>query len=213
MKLLLLNRVAIISITLSLFFSCASLKSQEENNDQKKSNEIVLNYAHESISTLQKELVETMIKGYENKQLKAINKHVTLDKDPNNQGDAKYIEFDLETLKKFIYHIEMNAKKTDSTILDKDLGIRMYYATYPKFTEWKSYPDLQDPRFLENPLTKQYGLRHTLVMRPIIKKNGKNVLFTSPETNTGSSHQASKTVLSIAALVDAQNHGTIRPPF
>lgn len=202
MKLPFLNKVALISITISLLFSCASVKSQD--------NEIVLNYANESMNTLQVELVDTMIKGYENRQLSALNEKFKFD---DKQGDAKYIEFDLETLKKFIYHVEMNGKKIDDTLSDKDLGIRMYYATYPKFTEWKNHPDLQNKEFLKNPLTKQYGLRHTLVMRPIMKKNGKNILFTSKPVNTGSSQQSHKTFALSIAPIDGQNHGSLSPPF
>lgn len=122
-------------------------------------NSICMNYADEKTSELSRALVHEMVHGYRKNQLAKINAGSEL-------NDAHSIWFDLETLKKFIYHLEISAQNND--VSSKELGLRIYYSRYPLANTWSStYPDLVghvDPAYQEH---------HTLVMIPTIKKNGK----------------------------------------
>ena len=60
--------------------------------------------------------------------------------------DAKSISFDLETLKKFIYHIEAITKQNDDNITSERLGVRIYYAAYPEIENWNDYQECNNKR-------------------------------------------------------------------
>ena len=121
---------------------------------------ICMDYSKGDISELSLPLVHEMVHGYRDNQLAKINAS-------SEFSDAHSIWFDLETLKKFMYHLEISAKKND--VSSKELGLRIYYSRYPLADTWQAtYPDLVghvDPAYQEH---------HTLVMIPTIKKQGKN---------------------------------------
>ncbi len=123
---------------------------------------ICTDYDHERPSTLTTSLVRDMINQYRSNQYVAINNS------RDSLGpDAHSIWFDLDTIKKFIYHIERNVIK-NSTITDNKLGLRIYYAAYPKLSEFTN-PYNKDIAFMAtDPLKKQYATRHTLIMIPTI---------------------------------------------
>lgn len=89
------------------------------------------------------------------------------------EQDARSVWFSLETLKEFIYNIEKTC--CDSSCTDLQLGIRVYYAKYPRFdsTSFTSlandpskisiFNDLQDVR-------TAYSDRHTVFMVPTYNK-------------------------------------------
>jgi len=118
-------------------------------------------------------LVHKMTNGYKQNQLTHIK---TVMKD-----DAHSISFELETLKRFIYHIEINAQK--NRVSKDDLGLRLYYSRYPDLETWSNqYDDLKG--FLNDSITEGYQDRHTLVMIPTLLKNGVHMDFNPLHTET-----------------------------
>lgn len=185
-----------------------------------KKDTICMNYANETFSELKVNLVHNMANGYKQNQLKHI-KAVMKD-------DAHSISFELETLKRFIYHVEINAKRNG--VSKESLGLRMYYSRYPEIETWSNqYDDLKD--FLNDTTTEKFQQRHTLVMIPTLLKKGVHMDFNPlhKETYTEkmslfSEYQSTNTTNSIPALTltkrsdpdhntTAQNHGSLIPPI
>lgn len=135
------------------------------------SNEICTDYSKDNKSKLTSGLVYDMVHKYRNNQLKNIQ-------DPNTgqpiSEDAYAIWFDLDTIKKFIYHFEHDMKN-DATYSNNKRGLRIYYAAYPDSTTWnkKEYKNaLSD--MLKDPMKRKYEKKHTLVMIPTLQtKDGK----------------------------------------
>ena len=125
-------------------------------------NEICVNYDTVTPPTLTSKMVQTMVAKYGSTQLNNIQT-------ANNNAvprDAKSIWFDLETLKKFLYHIEHNAGKNLTADSSKKFGVRIYYAAYPKNDQMRVLAnDQTDPTFSMN---ADYENLHTLVMIPTI---------------------------------------------
>lgn len=164
-------------------------------------------------------LVHEMIANYRNNQLRAIENSG----DPLLANDAQSIWFSLETLKNFILTIE-NAVAEKLGNSNKNLGIRFYYAAYPEISKWDqpNYKDLKD--LLNDPITRMYEKKHTLVMIPTIE--------TATNTNTDFNQLDVKTYVngfnddldlqknnsyetlakSSSTSIIAQNHGSLIPP-
>ncbi|TPN87774.1 hypothetical protein [Aquimarina algicola] len=187
---------------------------------QNKQN-ICMDYSHEPAPTLKVNLIHEMTNGYRQNQLDFIKRVIT--------DDAHSIWFDLETLKKFIYHIEFSSKKNN--VSSKDLGVRIYYSRYPEIETWeKKYPDLSF--FLRNALTKSYQKRHTLIMIPTIHRDKIDIDFNPDDIRTYTQSmrniedylssndesfipaltitKASKNSSSSSPI--SQNHGSLIPP-
>lgn len=130
--------------------------------------EVCMDYSNNSISTLKNGLIHDMVNLYRDNQLQSIQGSASR---PVSE-DAHTIWFNLDTIKKFIYHIEKNVRSNPDTQNSK-LGLRIYYAAYPESNLWSSkYENLTD--LLGDPITSQYGKKHTLVMLPtILTKDGK----------------------------------------
>ncbi len=190
-----------------------------ENKDS-----VCMSYDNENMSTLDVDLIHTMVDTYKKNQLDFINRN------PNSKtnNDAHSIWFDLETLKKFVYHIEAISKKTDTIASDK-LGVRIYYAAYPEIkTEENKFEDLKD--FKADPERSQYGNLHTLVMIPTIEVEGKMVDFNPLDKNTYSkglvglkeyyynagsqipNSNPTAALTSTTRNTGARNHGILIPP-
>ena len=139
-----------------------------------------------SFLELRVDLIHTMTNKYRSNQLDFVNRNS--DFLGYNKKDAHSIWFDLITLKKFMYHIEKTSRDLGAginrTISDKDLGIRIYYAAYPKKEEnWKvQFPDLID--LYSDPNKQLYEHLHTLVMVPTLNIEGKMVDFNPKDTAT-----------------------------
>lgn len=101
------------------------------------------------------DLIKTLIDNYRQNQMAAINETMGI-------TDARCIWFDLPKLKKFINQIEQEASKINPECTQEDLGIRFYYAAYPKMENW----DIME----SHPVPEEYSERHTLVMIPTMKK-------------------------------------------
>ncbi|WP_108809385.1 hypothetical protein [Aquimarina spinulae] len=124
---------------------------------------ICMNYK-EPVSKLSVKLVKEMITGYRDNQLKEINEEMHI-------NDAHSIWFDLDTIKKFIYHIETTAKNNPNYVSNESgLGIRIYYANYPKRETWENEYQNDLSGFNNNEETMQYEHLHTLVMIPTIRR-------------------------------------------
>ncbi len=162
-------------------------------------------------STMSYKLINEMINNYRDNQLVAIESA-----SPNAiKEDAQSIRFDIETLKAFIASVETNARNNGNT---KNLGIRFYYAAYPEVNKWttEGYEDLQE--LLDDPITQQYGNKHTLIMIPTMEQvNGRHVDFNPLDVNTYDNgiivdaedvSRYTKQTTSGAA----QNHGSLIPP-
>ncbi|RQO33129.1 hypothetical protein DBR39_23325 [Chryseobacterium sp. KBW03] len=100
-------------------------------------------------------LIQALIDNYRQNHLSAINTALGIQ-------DAHSIWFDLPKLKNFIAKIEEEAAKVNPATSEADLGIRFYYATYPKQENWSMMDS--------HPVPVEYAGRHTLVMIPTVKK-------------------------------------------
>lgn len=129
------------------------------------------NYSSKKMNTLSAGVIHEIVNEYRIKQLDYINSADT------SLNDAKAIWFDLETVKEFIYHIEVNSKSLDSTINSTDLGLRFYYASYPEVI------DSRDPE-LGDLYGKEYENRHTLVAVPTKRIDNENVDFNPLDIET-----------------------------
>lgn len=133
---------------------------------------ICMDYDTVTPPTLTSKLVQSMVAKYSSTQLNNIQTAA------NNAVpvDAKSIWFDLETLKRFLYHIEHNVDKNERLASGKNIGVRIYYAAYPKNDDMKMLATEQtDPTFSMN---ADYQNLHTLVMIPTIAdKDGNNYDF------------------------------------
>ncbi|WP_445712083.1 hypothetical protein [Flavobacterium sp.] len=136
-------------------------------------------------SELSVDLIHTMVNKYKGEQLKCINSNSRI------KDDAHSIWFDLETLKKFIYHVEKTtiAKATSDpdlkslNITKEKLGIRIYYAAYPHFDSWKNHSDLDDFSKIDG--REKYEHLHTVIMIPTLEiSKGKMADFNPLDSDT-----------------------------
>lgn len=107
-------------------------------------------------NTMNVRLIKQLVDGYRNNHLEAINKALGF-------NDAHSVSFGLKTLKKFITDIEYQTKKRNPGIGIGALGVRFYYAAYPKESEWEHLEN-------EKSIGRDYAQKHTLVMIPTLKK-------------------------------------------
>jgi hypothetical protein len=163
--------MTLITILITAIISAAAMYFYLRRNQVSptKSSQICNDYSNYQPSTLQTGLVGDMISIYRKKQHKTITTNLLPE-------DAHTIWFDLETIKKFIFHFEKNVQKNGISNAEK-LGLRIYYASYPKKETWKNEQYQELTGFLGNPLTEKYEEKHTLVMLPTININGKNTDF------------------------------------
>lgn len=185
---------------------------------------VCMDYDAQNMSTLDADLIHVMTQGYKNNQLDYIqSKSGTI-----APSDAKAIWFDLETLKRYLYHIEKKSQKVDGTITDKKLGVRFYYATYPSKDTIEKYgfKDLMDGS--GNLLFSNYEGLHTLVMIPTITIGDKILDFNPLDDSTFKEGFSEKSnyayrpgqnipnnqtaALSGTRDMSGQNHGTLYPP-
>ncbi|PQA91650.1 hypothetical protein B0A69_17780 [Chryseobacterium shigense] len=152
-------------------------------------------------NTIATDLVQKLIINYRDNQMQAINKELGI-------TDAHAIWFDLPKLKKFISCIENEAAKVNPTVSEEDLGIRFYYAAYPKAEDWAI--------MASHPVEKEYAERHTLVMIPTLKKEdetGARLDYDFHPLHSGSTlAMAGKKGPTLPTDAIAENHGSLSPP-
>jgi hypothetical protein len=178
--------------------------------------EICMDYSKENPSYLKHTLVAEMVKNYRNNQLASIESPLV----PNPvANDAQSIWFPLDSIKKFIYHIEKGIEVEKPNSKPK-LGLRMYYAAYPEKSLWgtKGYEELSI--LSSNSITEQYGKKHTLVLIPTLEIHGVNADFNPTDINTYTGFESPTNPFSspgyvpmaLAIDVMAKNHGGLAPP-
>lgn len=114
-------------------------------------------------------LIQALIDNYRQNHLTAINSALGIQ-------DAHSIWFDLPKLKSFIAKIEEEAVKVNPATSEADLGIRFYYASYPKTENW----DIM----ASHPVPQEYAEKHTLVLIPTVKKTSENGVAYDSDFNT-----------------------------
>ena len=226
MKIKILTLASLGILTTLIIYSCGITSGNVTNLN----NTICSNYT--DMNTLQVGLIHEMTKSYKENQLLTINQNNYFNEPTPGltQGDARSIWFDLETLKAFIYQIEINAKNNADPVSSTELGVRIYYASYPDEIRRTLYDDLQ-PANGSYILPEDYEKRHTLVIIPTINREGRNVdfdpldfrtYFESLGTGINISKYAFGSQAQMLALTGinkspsnrsgAQNHGGLRPP-
>jgi len=212
MKTKYLSIFLVVGIAILTLNGCAFLRGTGSTTTD--SGALCLDYKNSEESKLEVALIHKMTELYQNN---------------SEDADAKAVWFDLETLKKFTYHLEMAAKKNN--VASQDLGVRIYYGRYPNRGTWNNtstgYRDLSD--FPSNPKTNQYEMLHTVVMVPTIKKDSVNHDFDPLNINTYTNGltpaynpsfpgeykpRMQMLVLSPTSTTrGAQNHGELYPPY
>lgn len=168
--------ILLVALILALLFYIFQLRTQlsqqlqviqasQTSQGTANSNAICMDYSNEIMNKMEINAVQNMIENYKDNQLKEINNGMNWlqNPDPYANSDSQSILFKLETLKKFIYHVEMKSRQHGVKNTDH-LGLRIYYSAYPDAeseSEWKlnGFTDFQD-------LPYSYKKRHTLVMIP-----------------------------------------------
>lgn len=178
-----LRIILLVALTalVTVFITCYFCKKKGHNDipDKDRSTTICMDYQNDPAPLLTTEMVKSMVGTYATNQLYNIQ-NATTNAVPN---DARAIWFDLETLKKFLYHIEHNVGNNYAQSQGKKIGVRIYYSAYPKNTEMRELSTSQaDPNFTFNP---SYENKHTLVMIPTISgADGANYDFNPLDVNT-----------------------------
>lgn len=157
--------LCLLTALLTYFLTCYFCKKKFEDipENTRSLTDICMDYDTITPPTLTTEMVKSMVTEYSDTQLHNIQTA------PTNAVpvDARSIWFDLETLKEFLYHIEHNVTKNATQARNKELGVRIYYAAYPKNDKMRDLAATQtDPNFSYNPA---YEKKHTLVMIPTIQ--------------------------------------------
>lgn len=166
-------------------------------------------------SLMNTNVIQNMVNNYRNTQLTAVNNHLNIE-------DANSVWFDLRTVKKFISTVEIESQSRNGNINLKDLGVRFYYASYPKEENWDVFNNTGT-----NP-PREYAQLHTLIMVPTLnmKDSSGNYLnydFNPLDENTytharrmNSTSSSDKTVAASSRTnpinTVAQNHGNLIPP-
>jgi len=164
-------------------------------------------------NTMTEKAIQLMVNNYRDIQLELINKTLGI-------NDAHSVWFDFKTLKKFTTDIESQTKRVDRSIADDRLGLRFYYAAYPKADNWDIFENYS--------ISKELAEKHTVIMIPTLKiKDGSgnyldydfNPLDATTYSRNGREKGEVLRTMSISAdsetqaqEVMAQNHGQTIPP-
>ena len=234
-RLLIVIALTALITTLLTHYLCKKKDHSDIPDKDRSDSTICMDYDNDAPPVLTTELVKSMVTQYKGAQLNNIQ---TATNNPV-RVDAQAIWFDLETLKKFLYHVEHNVNKNSEISRDKKIGIRIYYAAYPKNDEMRQMAASQeDAHFTFNP---NYERLHTLVMIPTISgEEGENYDFNPLDKDTyngfvnmdkkdkysfirssystlilgpgaDAENNVTETSNSIGS-VNARNHGTLTPP-
>lgn len=178
-----MKKTVLTAVTASLlvgfltYYWCRITHQKEVKIPPKSESEICINYTDEEESTLSVGLIYNMTNHYrENKRKNWYSR----DGKKDTIYDAHSIWFDLETLKKFIYNIELSAEKKDSNYssVENRLGIRIYYADYPERNTWNQEYSRDLSSFIGHPeADRVYENMHTLIMVPTKSKGNLNIDF------------------------------------
>ncbi len=197
------------------FTSTKTVQNTEEsstrrNNDIQNSEELSFRSSSDIQNIADPNLMDTsviqnMVNNYRNNQLPNINKNLKIE-------DSVSVWFDFNTVQNFISTVEKESKSRNENISLNDLGVRFYYAAYPKEENW----DIFQNETMEPP--KEYAQRHTLIMIPTlnIKDASGNYLnydFNPLDENTYTRDSVARETFALHSKnTVAQNHGSLIPP-
>ena len=192
------------------FTSSKTDQNTRSSNDIQNSEELSFRSSSEIQNIADPNLMDTsviqnMVNNYRNNQLQNINEKLKI-------KDSVSVWFDFNTVQNFISTVEKESKSRNENISLNDLGIRFYYAAYPKEENW----DIFQNETMEPP--KEYAQRHTLIMIPTlnIKDASGNYLnydFNPLDENTYTrAFVARETPVLNSKNTVAQNHGSLIPP-
>jgi hypothetical protein len=153
----------IITLCALYFYSCTTSPNSVVAGEDK--NLICDNYSSTTFEGLDSKLILEMAKNYKD------NYYPSMHPTGNESLDARSIWFNLDTLKKFIWYIESKSIKNGLQNIP-GLGIRLYYARYPKAEKYAEFPNLSN-------VNPTYQNMHTVFMLPTYKDaaTGFNVEF------------------------------------
>ena len=121
-----------------------------------------LDYSNESIDLIEFGVINNMVKNYEGDQLANMR-----------FGETQYIDFDIDSINKFIYHIKREVQQNSSNPSQEEIGLRIYLGTYPKLTGSYIHDDLRS-------LPSSYGNRMSVVFVPTRKNSSGNTVAFNP---------------------------------
>ncbi|MBP2618805.1 hypothetical protein [Chryseobacterium jejuense] len=146
------------------------------------------------------DLIKALIDNYRQNQMIAINETMGI-------TDSNSIWFDLTKLKNFINQLEHEARKMNSECTEEDLGVRFYYAAYPKIENW----DIME----SHPVPQEYSERHTLIMVPTLKKENEDGEIIHFDFNSLPNNKLRNLTLNARGPKPGgigENQGTLSPP-
>ncbi len=165
-----------------------------------------------STPTMSEDTIKHMVNNYRENQLRFINSSLTVE-------DAHSVWHSMKDLRNFLNAIETESCKVNPNITEADLGVRFYYAAYPRSSEYGQQGIFNVPN--------DYELRHTMVMIPTIKKSYEGEMLDfdfnplNPITykidnanlNTDKSARTlAMTTTGAPSMQVADNHGSLIPP-
>jgi hypothetical protein len=159
-KLLIVTNVIVISALLS-FSSCEDTETPSHSKSETAANcypPVANDYQFEGLNG---RLVYKLAKNYKEKQLQAVQAaHPEF-------MDARSVWFDMATLKQFIHEVERQTCYNCDNNHSTQLGLRIYYGTYPELSEWNN------PFWQESlaGLPADYAGKHTVMMVPTYRNN------------------------------------------
>lgn len=199
----------IITAAMSLFIISGCSFLNGTGSTSTSSGSICSNYSNTTQNQLETKLIHKMTELYRNSTGK--------------QG-SKSIQLSVETLKQFLYHLENQA--TTNGVPIQELGIRIYFARYPKKSTWSTSYSRDLSGFLSNTTTEKYALNNTVIIIPTKKIGNEHYDFNPLDIDTYSggldsdydvTDNLSSSILQFALTIDpttsAQNHGQMYPPF
>ena len=148
-----MNKVLLVSNAIFLLI-IAYLLFKEPDSPIPAEDPICKDYSTEPLEGINFDAAQSLFTSY-------AYQYTKIDILPEDAGkDAQSVWFDLITLKKFLYKIEDTLLKQKASISAKDLGIRIYYGSYPDKNELVK----ENSAFYGLPV--DYAHHHTVFMIP-----------------------------------------------
>lgn len=195
-------------LTLAIIYlnSCGVISTTSKNSIiHNNSNSIAINYANNPFTGIDAKLANYMVDKFKGSL--------------SDSNDTRSVWFNLDTLKRFIWHIEKESKQKGFTSAQLEkLGLRIYYGIYPPQNSWApTYQNMLGvnptfenkhtvfmiPTYNDGTYNKEFDptrfkSKLPLPLNAVIGEGGSNMLYALGATNPN---------------VDLQNHGDLIPPM
>jgi hypothetical protein len=196
----------ILTLLVIYFNSCSSTSTTTSSNSiiHKNSKSIAINYSNNPFTGIDVNLANYMVDKFKSSLA--------------DTNDTRSVWFNLDTLKRFIWHIEKESqlKGFGSQELEK-LGLRIYYGIYPSQSTWAStYPNMIG-------VNTTFENKHTVFIIPTYFDGTFNREFDptkfasdNPIPLRQQLNEKNTTLYALGATnpdVDLQNHGDLIPPM